>query len=352
KETKDPEEPKPKRYKTEDPTIEKLAELLIDNPRGLLVHRDELSGWLRSLDKQGREADRAFYLESWNGTGSFEIDRIARGSLYVPALCVSILGGIQPGPLRSYVYEAARGGEGADGLLQRFQLLVWPDPPSGPWRNVDRRPDAEAKERAFRVYEKLDALSLEGTGAADDGEGGVPALRFTLDAQEVFDEWRGELEGRLRGGELSPHLESHLAKYRSLMPSLALVFYLVSVVDGAAKAAGGVGAEAALRATAWCEYLETHAKRLYASAEDAALEGARVLLGRIRKGDVRDGAAVREVYRGHEWSRLSTPEEVNAAVSVLEEHGWLRVEKVPTKGRPTLKLRLHPVLLGGKGDEK
>ncbi len=352
KETETPEEPKPKRYKTEDPTTEKLAELLIDNPRGLLVHRDELSGWLRSLDKQGREADRAFYLESWNGTGSFEIDRIGRGSLLVPALCVSILGGIQPGPLRSYVYEAARGGEGADGLLQRFQLLVWPDPPSGPWRNVDRWPDAAAKKRAFAVYEKLDALSTEGAGATDDGEGGVPTVRFAPDAQEVFDDWRNDLEGRLRGGELSPSLESHLAKYRSLMPSLALVFHLVSVVDGKAEAAGAVGAEAALRATAWCEYLETHAKRLYASAEDAALESARVLLGRIRKGDVRDGCAVREVYRGHEWSRLSTPEEVNAAAAVLEDHGWLRVEKVSTKGRPTLKLRLNPVLLEGKGNEK
>ena len=42
-----PEEPPEKRYKTEDPTVEKLAELLKDNPRGILVHRDELSGWLR-----------------------------------------------------------------------------------------------------------------------------------------------------------------------------------------------------------------------------------------------------------------------------------------------------------------
>ena len=344
KKTPAPDEPRPKRYKTEDPTTEKLAELLIKNTRGLLVHRDELSGWLRSLDKQGREADRAFYLESWNGTGSFEIDRIGRGSLHVPALCVSILGGIQPGPLRSYVYEGARGGKGADGLLQRFQLLVWPDPPKGPWRNVDRLPDAEAKERAFAVYEGLDALSPE--------RDGVPALRFTPDAQEVFDGWRGELEARLRGGgELSPPLESHLAKYRSLMPSLALVFHLVSVVDGTAEAAGGVGAEAALRAASWCGYLETHARRLYASAEDAALEGARALLGRIRKGDVRDGSTVREVYRGREWSRLSTPEEVNAAAAVLEDHGWLHVEKVATGGRPALKLRLHPVLLEGKGDE-
>ncbi len=119
------------------------------------------------------------------------------------------------------------------------------------------------------------------------------------------------------------------------MPSLALIFHLISVVDGAVEAAGGVSAEAALRATAWCEYLETHARRLYASAEDTALEGARALLGRIRKGDVQDGCTVREIHRGHEWSRLSTTEEVSAAVAVLEDHDWLRVEKVATGGVPS-----------------
>ena len=136
------------------------------------------------------------------------------------------------------------------------------------------------------------------------------------------------------------------------MPSLALVFHLVSIVHGTAEGTGKVGAEAARRAIAWCEYLETHARRLYASAEDAALEGARALLRRIRKRDVRDGCTLREVYRGHEWSRLSTPEEVNAAAAVLEEHGWLRVEKVPTNGRPTVRIRLHPMLLEGKWDEE
>jgi uncharacterized protein DUF3987 len=142
-----PEEPLLRRYKTEDPTVEKLAEILLENPRGILVHRDELSGWLRNLDKQGREGDRSFYLESWNGTGSFDVDRISRGSLHVPALCLSILGSIQPGPLSTYVYQATQGEKGDDGLLQRFQLLVWPDSPAS-WTNVDRWPDTEAKNRA------------------------------------------------------------------------------------------------------------------------------------------------------------------------------------------------------------
>src|SRR5215208_5152264 len=89
--TEVPEEPLLRRYKTEDATVEKISEILLENPRGILVHRDELSGWLRNLDKQGREGDRSFYLESWNGTGCFDVDRIGRGSLHIPALCLSVL---------------------------------------------------------------------------------------------------------------------------------------------------------------------------------------------------------------------------------------------------------------------
>ena len=66
----EPEAPTQKRYITSDATIEKLAEILAANPDGILYYRDELMGWLKGLDKVGRESDRAFYLEAWNGNGS------------------------------------------------------------------------------------------------------------------------------------------------------------------------------------------------------------------------------------------------------------------------------------------
>jgi hypothetical protein len=52
-----------RRYVVNDGTVEKIGELLNQNPDGLLLARDELSGWLRTLDKSGREGDREFYLE-------------------------------------------------------------------------------------------------------------------------------------------------------------------------------------------------------------------------------------------------------------------------------------------------
>jgi hypothetical protein len=105
---KQDEEDRPieKRYKTNDATIEKLADLLIENPAGLLVHRDELVGLIASWDKQGHEQDRAFYLESWNGYSDYSVDRIKRGSSYLPNLCLSVVGSIQPAKLAAYLNQA------------------------------------------------------------------------------------------------------------------------------------------------------------------------------------------------------------------------------------------------------
>ncbi len=78
-----------------------------------------------------------------------------------PFPCLSVLGGLQPGPLERYLREVF-GGRGNDGLLQRFELAVWPDG-SGPWRNVDRWPDAtDGWSLAARF-----SLGLEQTVASD-----------------------------------------------------------------------------------------------------------------------------------------------------------------------------------------
>jgi hypothetical protein len=82
-----------RRYKTNDATIQKLGELLRDNPTGMLLYRDELSGWLSSLRQDGREGDREFFLEAWNGDGGYTFDRIGRGMVHVEGLCLSILAG-------------------------------------------------------------------------------------------------------------------------------------------------------------------------------------------------------------------------------------------------------------------
>ena len=128
-----PEAPTLRRYKTNDSTVEKLGELLRENPAGLLVLRDELVGLIATWEREGREGERAFFLEAWNGNQSFDTDRIGRGHISIPNLCASIFGGIQPDKLMVYLEQAAHA-LANDGMLQRFQVLVYPDPRRWEWR--------------------------------------------------------------------------------------------------------------------------------------------------------------------------------------------------------------------------
>jgi hypothetical protein len=163
-----------RRYLVHDATVEKLGELLAENPNGLTLFRDELIGFLRSMDRQGHESDRGFYLEAWNGSNAYAYDRIGRGTIMIPNTCLAIFGTIQPGPLARYL-RASASGEEADGFMPRFQVLVYPDPVVT-FINVDRRPDTRAREMADAVFQALDQLDPDARGCKVDAERGMPFL--------------------------------------------------------------------------------------------------------------------------------------------------------------------------------
>jgi len=332
-----PEKPLRRRYTVNDTTIEALAEILADNPNGVLLERDEMMGFLQSLDRPGQDGARAFYLECWAGNGAYESDRIARGNTHISGACLSILGTIQPGPLSAYLHQAIRGGTGDDGLMQRFQLSVWPDDP-GEWRVVDRHPDKEARNLAFDVFRRLENLNAMAIGAETDAfsESGVPFFRFAQAAQERFNTWMTVRENRLRRGEEHPAMESHLVKYRKLIPALSLLIHL------AEGQSGPVQDDPLARAIRWGDVLESHARRIYSCGIDPAVAHAKALARRIGNGDVSDGFTVRDVYHGHHWSMLADAAQVQLAVAELVELGWLRPEPVLTTGRPTVRYRINP----------
>lgn len=324
-----------RRYWTSDSTIEKLAVLLSENPNGLLIKRDELMGWLRTLDRAGHEGDRAFYLESHGGDGTAYSDRITRGTTRCEGVCLSIHGNIQPGPLREYVREAMGNGQGADGLLQRFQLLVWPDP-NKTWKYVDKPSDGMSDSLAQSVFDYLDTIDPGAIGAQCP-EDGLPYVQFDEQAQQMYVEWTTGLNQRILKGEEHDAFTSHLAKYDSLMPSLSLILHLA---DGHK---GPVGIQAAARAADWCEYLESHARRVYASFVNPELQAAHDLAKKIRSEAVIDGMSIRDIYRKG-WSGLNKANLVKDAISVLEEYGWIRIQEVGTKGALSQEIRLHPDL--------
>ena len=339
-----PDAPILRRHKTNDSTVEKLGELLRDNPTGVLVLRDELVGLLAAWERHGREGERAFFLEAWNGDQSFDTDRIGRGHISIPNLCVSIFGGIQPDKLTVYLEQAAHA-LANDGMLQRFQLLVYPDSRRWEWR--DRAPDRPARDKAFAVFEALAAFDPVAWGAlpADDFAKS-PCFRFDGDAQDVFIEWSEDLHRDRIPSEEDPLIVQHLTKFDKLFPALALILHLVDC--SANGTSGPVTKGSALRAAAWCEYLEAHARRCYGLLKDDGLRAAQALAAKLEHGSLSDGFTAREVRR-NQWRNLTTDESIHAALDWLEDENWLRSEPTggtgPGSGRRTVRYRIHPTVL-------
>ena len=322
----DEEPPSEPRIVVNDATVEKLGELLNANPRGLVQFRDELAGWLANLDREGREGDRAFWLECWNGTGNFTVDRIGRGTVRIEACAVSILGGMQPGKLAEYVRGAVRGGFSDDGLIQRFQLAVYPDLPAN-WSYSDRRPDPASEAHAWATFQRLRALDPDSIGAEQPDGFDVPFLRFDDEAQAMLIEWTTDLMQRLRAGDEPAWMESHLSKYRALAGRLALVLHLA---DGGT---GPIVADTLAKALDWCAFLEAHARRIYAPALDGGLSAAHAILRhRAELGDTFTGRDVQR--RG--WAGLSDRDTIGEALELLAEHRHLSAAVENTGGRPSV----------------
>jgi putative DNA primase/helicase len=321
-----PQEPVCRRLITNDTTKEKLHLILAQNPGGVLSHHDELAGLFAQLDELGHGGDKQFLMEMWNGH-RYTIDRIGRGTIDADG-CLSMLGGMTPRSLRLYVTDANKRGSLDDGLLQRFQLTVWPDQQS--WKYVDRVPNHVAMNCALATYERL--LELDPAQPSQ--------FCFDEDALELAIQWQIELEAKVRDGTLHPALVSHLSKFRSLMPALALLFELADN-----KSQDTVSLDHAQQAAEWCAFLEPHARRIYAPLISPQRQAAAEVGRHLTAGWKREQGTftVREVYRS-DWKGLDGPETVREALEILTDANWVRPVSAKANGRPSEVYAINPRL--------
>ncbi|MGC8592349.1 YfjI family protein [Acidithiobacillus sp.] len=336
-----PQPPTLKRYTSNDATIEKLGDLLVENPQGLLTERDELAGLLTSFDKSGHESDRAFYLEAWNGTEGHEIDRIARGSLFIPNLALSVLGGIQPERLERYLDSASKD-VGNDGLLARFQLMVWPDPVGFEWR--DTLPDKALRDAVYKVFETLDDddfMAAWGAEPADQFRR-IPSFKLSAAAAQAFIAWDTKLQTEIMPACQSV-LQEHFGKYEKLVAGLALILDMAERAD-TGGIIGPIREGPMLKAIAWADFLGAHAKRVYHLWMHPEVRAAQRLSEFLLQGKLPDPFTTADVQRKN-WGGLGSPKQIGAALEFLESVGWGRPAPKPmgpSGGRPSTAWEVNP----------
>jgi len=319
-----PQEPHPVRYVTSDCTIEALASLLAVQFDGILVSRDELAGWIGGIAeyKGGKGSDLGHWLACWSAV-PLVVDRKtgAIKFVFVPRASVSLIGGIQPGVLRSAIAREHM----QDGLCARI-LFAMPDPKPVRWTDATVDPDTE--QAIEQVFDRL--FSLE---SAADAEGNPEPFPLDLSPEaksvwiDYYNRHRTEAEG------LDDDLRAAWSKLEAYAARFALIIQLCTWASGDAFAGNKIDESSMLAAIELSDWFGNEAKKIYGLfVETDSEREQRELLDWVRR---RGGkVAPRDLAHGCRQYRGSG--EAESALGRLVESGlgsW-QVENNGGPGRP------------------
>jgi len=330
-----PAEPVPDRCYCDDITIEALAGLLVNQPRGLLLVRDELAGWLAGFDRyaQGKGGDVAKWLEVFGGR-PVVVDRKSGNprTIYIPQAAVSIAGGIQPETLRRALGIEHR----ENGLAARLLLSCPPRRPKR-WTEADIDPQAEAA--IGDVFSRLFDLQPD---TNEDGDPRARIVTLTPAGKAVWIDFYNTHAAE--HADLAGELSAVWSKLEGYAARLALLVHFIrwagddpAFVDSEAVDEASVAAGVEL--SRWFGH---EARRLYAILAESDSERTRRRLVELigRKGGT---VTARELQQSSRLYR--TAADAEAALAELVTAGFGRWEdRDPTAkgGRPTQVFRLNP----------
>lgn len=281
---KAPEEPPPLSHLfASDTTVESLAANLDGNRKGLLLFRDELTAWVRSLDQyKGRGTDRQFFLSAWSGE-MVKVDRKSQQGkpIIIPHPFVSVLGGIQPDLLTEF--EAEGGKE--DGFIHRLLFSCPPEAELAGWTD-----DEVTEEDELDWQHTISRLLILKPSKPEGSSERPKRLQFSPDGKKAYTRWYDHLVAEMSHEDFPRELFGPWSKLKAHCARFALIIHLLRVVcdeTGTAQSEGEVDAEDVGRAATLCEYFKAHFRAIYLrlqqTREDQDVETFLAWLERKRK---------------------------------------------------------------------
>lgn len=324
------------RARIEDVTVEAAQEILKDSPAGVLLVRDELSGWFGSMERygtgKGASADRSFWLTAFNG-GSYSVNRVGRGVVSISNLSVSMLGGIQPEAIKQIAKDSAD-----DGLLQRLFPICMGTASVG--RDV---PPAAAVGQYGGLIRELFRTKRPVAGGLCERP-----LQFDHAGHDLRQTLAEKHHDMATGWEiLNKKLASHIGKYDGLFGRLCITFHCI---DNAGRPLPHViPIETAERAADFLhEFLFPHALAFYTNVlgmsdrHDALLATAGWILTHQP-----ECITVRDVRRGDRIMRELDVDDAEQILRKLDAMSWL--DPKPSARRDSVTYAVNPLVFSEFG---
>jgi hypothetical protein len=291
-----PEKPTMRHAVVDDITVERLADILDETPRGVVSVQDELSGWVLAMNQYkagGKGADRQFWLRVWSNA-PVKVDRKSRK---IPAIIsepwISVIGSIQPEILPGL--DIGRN----DGMMDRF-LYSYPEPHHT--KHTDDEISAAAEHAVLELYGKLANLKMP----ESDGEPFPGTVPMTEEAWQLFKELADELSEEAHALGFPRRLRGAWSKLEAYLARLSLILALSRVAESNEREQ--VEPRDVLAASVLVDYFKAHARRVFAE---------------LHGGDPVDSlaAALREFLKGRGGRWEGTATELWDALSEKEAQG-------------------------------
>jgi hypothetical protein len=334
----EPKEPIVPRLIISDTTPEKIGPLLQKHPGGLLLHRDEIAGWIGSFNRYsggGENGEQQLWTEAYGGR-AYNIDRVKFSEpVLIPHLTIGVLGSIQPDKLPVIT------GGADDGFASRF-LWAWPDAVEGFTLNRDPVDSSKQIDAIRQLFELK--IPAEDDGGRDPGR-----VELSDEAAEHFEKFAGAT--KVSASRAVGPLAGAFSKAPGHVLRLAIV---IEFLDWSAKPTSpepkNISTDSMLKAIKLLEdYFLPMARRVFNEAAIPLDElRAMTLIGWLRDHDMRrfNARDTRRTIGG----TLRKSVDMNAACETLERAGLIRPafsRAGKSKGQQRKDYDVNPVVFAG-----
>jgi hypothetical protein len=326
------------RWLVDDATPEALAGLLAVYGRiALLSPEGDVFDQMAGRYNQSGGPNLGVYLKGHAGD-LLKVDRRGRPPEYVERPCLTIGLAVQPEVLRGL---ASRPGFGGRGLLARF-LYSLPESLVG-----RRQAGAPPVPTAVADRYALELQALAASLAVPAGDDGPALLALDQAAGELLLGFERELEPRLAAGSGDlAHLAGWAAKLAGATCRLAGLLHLAAHLrDSWASPIAGDTFAGAIRLAG---YLVEHARAVFdLMGADPRIDDAGWLMEWIARTNQAQFTR-RDAHRAAPRGRFAKATDLDPALALLEEHGWLwrvDVDSSPPKGGrpPSPRFLVNPL---------
>lgn len=205
-----------------DSTVEALIGALRDNPRGVLIYKDEIDSLLSNFNRYNGP-DEGYFLSLFSGT-PFKYSRKSNNEhIFLANPYCSIIGSTQPGRLG----EQFGGKRMMNGFSSRF-LKVYPEIREMPSWNDTAMPDGILEEWE-RIIRKVAGINPP---TCQEGKANSIELPFSLEAKRIVIRWKDEINNKIYSDSESDAVRALCGKLETYLIRFCLIIQIMRGVCG------------------------------------------------------------------------------------------------------------------------